>query len=849
MWMLRYASLPYWRRHPLRALLALVTIAAGVASVAATLLVADSVLATFNGAVDATAGDTDLQVTNGGLGVDAALVDEIAATEGVAGAYPVIEGFVRRADGGEGFTVFGIDVAWDPRWRPHRDEIRIPDEEAFVMRLDSIALASPMAKANDLDIGDSIAVYSVSGRVDLTIRGLIDTEEPLRVYDGRVAVMDLPGAQALLGREGRADRIDVLVKPDSDVPAVEARVRAVVAGRGDLIAGSAMKARAGDILLPLRVILALASAAAFVVGFFIVLHSLRVAVNERAGEIGLLSVLGVSPTSLAAWLGVETGLLAAVASMMGSAAGVALAYFAIGSFDTVTAAWLRLPPPNLVLSSTPIVLAVTMGFATTWLAAGVAAFPLLKNPRLSGLRRGSSASTAQSRPWRGALLAFTCFVAAGMIAASVPTTLPYRPLVSAILCINVLVMLGVGAFSPLPALVVGTVVGRAARSAAGPARVLAASRIVRDPVASTAAATAIVMAFGWTLANASVITSFKGSWFRWFDEYYKADIVVTAGGAATDILTAQPFTEKALTEIRAMPETAEVQGLRRVELPMPGRPTILVAFDETSHALPSLTRDWQAIAEDFWSGSGVLVSDSLAHRANIEIGDTLTLATPDGERRMPVLDFLRDVYGGDLGSVAIARRSYRAWYDDSSVDRVQVWLKPVADAERARAQIDEQLGLRLGVRAMRYETARGELLALIDQAFAISYALIVVCIAVSIVGVVGFLIAAVAYRAREYQLSSRIGLEPKQIVLSVVGEALMIAATGVIAGLIAGAATSRIIVGHSVPMVTGWRFEYLFPFATALALTLGTFAMAGVASLLPGGIAARAAGAARFEQE
>jgi putative ABC transport system permease protein len=150
---------------------------------------------------------------------------------------------------------------------------------------------------------------------------------------------------------------------------------------------------------------------------------------------------------------------------------------------------------------------------------------------------------------------------------------------------------------------------------------------------------------------------------------------------------------------------------------------------------------------------------------------------------------------------------------------------------------------------MRYETARDELHALIDQAFAVSHAVIFVCVIVSIIGIVGFLLAAVAYRAREYQLASRIGLDRGHIVRSVVVEALLVATTGVVAGLVAGAATSWIIVSHSVPMVTGWRFDFLFPWATAALLVAGTFAMAGIAGLLPGNMAARASGAARYADE
>jgi putative ABC transport system permease protein len=362
--------------------------------------------------------------------------------------------------------------------------------------------------------------------------------------------------------------------------------------------------------------------------------------------------------------------------------------------------------------------------------------------------------------------------------------------------------------------------------------------VERNPHGPAAVVTAIVMALGWTLANASLIASFKHSWLGWVHDYYHSDLIVSAGGRVTDILTAPPFAADVTDEIRAMPGVTAAQGLRRVEIEFRGTPTLLLSFDEAPSGLPVLDRDWASIAPAFWAGQGALVSDTLAHRTGLGPGDRLTLNSPTGAVSLPVLASFRDVYGADLGAIAISRRLYSASWQDPLIDRIRVWA-PEAKHPVEQA-VNERYARTRGIQALTYEATMAAIIALIEGAFTITSALVFVCLAVSTMGVLNFLLTSVLDRQREFVTMRAVGMTPRQITASVSAEGGLIGFTGVVVGLVAGAVVSAVVVLRCVPMVNGWHFAYRFPADTAAAVSVAALLATMLIGILPGWMAARA---------
>ncbi len=856
MFLLRAFSFSHWRRHRFRTALTVAALATGVAAIAATSTVSDSILGSFERSIDVSLPEADLFVANGGVGVPGSLLPAIRGLDSVVAAAPYVEGFVspdsvnRDSHDERRLLIVGVDLLADSGQRGElaARTLQITDELEFIAQADSIAVGRRFADENGLALGRSLAVMSPTGAVTLVVRGLLDDVGPVALLGGAVGVMDLPAAQQLLGKSGRVDRIDVRLREGADGAASLRELESIVGGHGHVSTAQQYRRRAEDLLLPLRVALALGGAGAVVVGFFIIFHTIKTSLVERSEEIALVGVLGFARASLMRWLVLESLFLGMPASVMGIVLGLALARVAIAAFGGVASAWVRIASPDLVVNPWSLLMASAIGVGTAVAAAVGSGWPIVRKTRPVTAHRGLVATRSTQSFGPAVALALLGFCLAASIAAMSPPTLPYAQLVSIILAINVLVLLSFGVLAPIPTLLLGWAMGRGLRYWSGPALLLAVRRLTRHPAAPAACVSAVVMAFGWTLANASTTLSFKDTWFGWFDDNYRSDVVINSVGAERDILTATPFSESVVSELEGVPGVAIARGIRRVEMEVANRRAMLVALDKTAMPIPTLTRDWELLRGRFWDGKGVLVSDTLARRTGIEPGDSLHVNTPSGAITPVVLDLYRDVYGGDLGAVTIARSTYRRLWRDLLVDRAEVVVEPSADVEVVRTTMDSLYADKYGLQFLRYDDAQNALRALIDDAFTISYALLFVCIVVSSVGVLNFLLSAVVNRTREYAAMAAIGLSGWQIMRSVMLEGALVGAIGSMLGVLAGMVTSAIIVGHSIPMITGWVFTLKFAWELALVLSIATVAVSMVSSIVPGWIASHPAGGGHTQE-
>jgi putative ABC transport system permease protein len=552
----------------------------------------------------------------------------------------------------------------------------------------------------------------------------------------------------------------------------------------------------------------------------------------------LLGALGTSRRTILTWLAVEAAALGVIGALFGFGIGVLLAKLSLSTFGSVTNAWVRIPTEQLTLTAWTVTLAIGIGIVTTMIATLIPAWSvgLKSNARLLHLVPQSAGVRRSPWPRAGAAIVGLGVMAAMVVLA--PATLPFAPLVAYVFAVNCLILVSFALMSPL----VATVVGRlgeagAVRTSRGISTLLSSSSIARNPTASVAVVAAIIAGLGSTLADASLIASFKRSWLDWVEEHYQSDLIVSGGGALVTLLTAPPISEDAVRQIREVPGVRDVQGVRLVDVPYRGKPIVVQALDEIDRALPVTDGTWVDVAAAFWSGSGALASDNLARKLAVRRGTLVSLTTPSGEQTLPILGVFSDFQGGDLGSITMSRVLYERLWGDSLVNRIRVWIEPGADVDEVRRRVERGVGDKYGLRAVTAHEFRAAFSDLVDRAFALSYALVAIALSVSFVGVMNLLLAAVLDRRAGLRTLDAIGVTHRQIAAAIVVEGGIVGVIGAVLGLAAGFVASWIIVVYAVPMVNGWQFNHQFPMVTALALSVGTVVFAAGAGAVPARLA------------
>lgn len=245
--------------------------------------------------------------------------------------------------------------------------------------------------------------------------------------------------------------------------------------------------------------------------------------------------------------------------------------------------------------------------------------------------------------------------------------------------------------------------------------------------------------------------------------------------------------------------------------------------------------DGDAAVEAIAADRGVVVSDNLAEPFGLAPGDEITVPAPAGSTPMRVAAVVTNDFSGDRGAVIMHRDRFQAhWDGDTLVSRFSVFLAPGADLEAVRAAVVHALGRTYRVKVLTLPQLVAYHQDMIDRAFAFTYAIQLLVIAVTLAGIADVLTTQIIERRRELGLLQVMGAEPPVVARAIWLEALVIGLAGAVLGAAVSVGTSLLWVRINFPILTGYIVEHHFALATAI----WSVALAGLMALLAGRLAA-----------
>jgi putative ABC transport system permease protein len=838
-WLLRDVTLPSLRRHRLRALLTLIGVVVGVQLVMTIQLVSRATMRSFEHTFATIAGEADLQLSNGDVGVSETLIERLAADPGVASVSGIVRGTLATRFGT--LTVFGVDLLADQQLRERqfpRRHVHLGDELRFVNAEDSIALATAFANAAGVGLDTPLDATGPTGPTRLVMRGTLDPVGPATLFGGAVGLVDLPTAQRLFGRAGRVDEIDVLLAAGGDRDATTRRLQSLVAGAGTLADPATRLGGIAGLLGGLRAIFAITSVLGITVGAFLVHHAIRSAVLQRRRALAVARALGYRRAVVAAAILAEAGCFGLVGGLFGVVLAVGAARLAI---DVVTGAvsviWTRADQATVVPDVTDVGVALLVGVVSALVAA---LGPALASARLDVVEQLRSTSTRRRASVGGSTLLVglgACALACLAFASAAIWETLGADLV-AIAIGSTAMTVGYAALAPLVlgALVVPVrwLVGRR-----GVVWSLAAEHLARDPVRCRGTLGALMAAFAFVLCVTAFVRSLSGTILGWMDQALAADLYV---GATPDLpLPAAPTLPGELEgELAGIPGVADVTPTRITLAELDGR---MVGFKATRgrqlrvRPFP-VVRQQDGYLDAFERGDTVLVSDNLAFRVGLGVGDRVVLASPTGAHAFLVGAIIQD-YTIDAGTVTVETETYRRLWRDAQVSVFLVHLAPGATADAVRAGIAERFVGRPPVSVLTAGKFKRATADAIDAAFVLTYAIQLVAACVAGIGVVNFFLAEIVDRRREIGLLRTVALDRRQLACSFTAEAALIGLAGGVLAVAWGWPIARIIVTHSTRMVSGWQLAFDFPWAMAVLTPIVVAVTSACAAIFPVRAAAR----------
>ena len=302
-----------------RTALSIAGIALGVALGYGVHLVNRAAVSDVAAAVRSLAGEADLEVRGGRAGFPEALYPRIARLEGVALASPALELQAGIAGGERTIALTGIDILRAAILQPQL----VTEERGELLAPDRVLLSTAAAAALGLEKGDVLELVSGQQTIAFKVAGIASS---LR---GISALTDIATAQWRFGRLGQINRIDVRLKPGTDLQGALKRIGEVLppgvhaASLSSLEQASAYPSRSYRINLNVLAMVALFT------GGFLVFSAQALEMARRRGEHALLRVLGLKRRQVARLVLAEAALLGAIGGVLGLVLGYALAFAAV----------------------------------------------------------------------------------------------------------------------------------------------------------------------------------------------------------------------------------------------------------------------------------------------------------------------------------------------------------------------------------------------------------------------------------------------------------------------------------------------------------------------------------------
>ena len=797
-----------WARKR-RLVATLIAVSLGVAFLAGTLLLSDTLRANFDRLFNQANGTTDLVLRGatkvgdafgpgGRTGIDAGLLQRVKDVPGVADAQPYLEGYGQllgsdgKPIGGNGPPTRAANWVSDPALNPYRlvaGHAPRADDEVVINR--------GAARTGHLVLGATTTLLTPQPLrvhiVGITTFGTADGFGPT-TFTG----MTLHAARAHLAGPGAAELSRILVKAGPGVPAQElaARLRPVLPDGVQAITGAQLAAESLDeinsgFLGFLSTGLTAFAAVALLVAAFSIYNTFSILAAQRGRESALLRALGATRRQLAVAGLAETLAVGVIGSVAGWAGGIGIAALLKGVFDGFGFA---LPAGGLALRASSSVLAVTAGVVATVLAGVLPAVRASRVAPLAALRElaAEPARVSRTRSALGLLL-----IAGGVGAVIAGTTGGGQgaALAGAVGTLAGFVVLGPVAIRPAAA-----VLGAPIAALRGVGGRLARDNALRHPRRTAATASALMVGVAVAAMFTVIGASLKASAAHGVDTALTADLVVDRAGYGGNAGLAG-FSPQLASGLGRLPSVGVSAGVSRGNVLLDGQARTIAAADPGRiGAVVNLGLTAGSLREVDASSFGV--SAKAAADQHWRIGTRVPVVYPDGFRgqlRVAAIFDHPDITGDYLFAAA-------GWgpHAGQAIDSmILIKLKPGAALAPARAEVTAATAAAGQPRVQDRDQYLASVTSGVNTILGLVYVMLALAIVIALMGVANTLSLSIHERTRELGLLRALGQTRAQARGMIRWESVIIAVFGTAGGVILGTFLGWAVVRSSSSAALG----------------------------------------------
>jgi putative ABC transport system permease protein len=842
-------------RHPWQIGLCILGVALGVAVVVSIDLANASAKRAFTLSTEAVAGRATHQIVGGPGGLDEDLYRQIRVDLDLRRSAPIVEGYASAPVLNDlTMQVLGVDPFAEAPFRsylagPGANNVATDgaavDLATLLVEPATAIMSAQTAERYGLTPGDTLNVRIGGQLREVRIVGLIQPSDDLsaRVLEGML-LTDIATAQELLGMLGRLSRIDLILEEHVDTSTLQA----LLPPGAELTQPAARSNALEQMTRAFELNLTALSLLALIVGMFLIYNTMTFSVVQRRTLLGTLRCVGVTRRQIFALVLIEAVVIGLAGSLLGLLLGTALGRGLVRLVTrTINDLYFVVTIRGLEIDPAVLLKGLALGMIATMLAAALPALEATLTAPRTVLRR----SSVEERVRRLVPLA-ALFGVALLVIGAVLLALPnfgYGDAGTAVPNANI----GAGsqaqqltvAFAALFAIIIGCALLTPGLTVAllglvrpllGWAFGVLGRMAARDVVAAlsrtSVAIAALMVAVSVTIGVGIMVGSFRQTVIDWLDQSLIADVYVSSPSNTANRV--DTILDPALVqEFSRAPGVAARSFFRNAQVNTPIGPVTLVAVQSESKRGRAAVRFRQGGGAATWEAfeqGALLISEPLAYRTGLGVGDTLRLRTDRGEQAFAIAGVYDD-YTSDRGIIRIDYAAYQRYWDDPAISSLALYVEPGTDVDELVRQLQTQVDGRQEVVIASNQALRTGTLAIFDRTFAITTVLQILATIVAFIGILSALMALQLERTRELGILRANGLTPHQLWGLVLAQTGLM---GIVAGLLAipvGLIMALILIYVINQRSFGWTLDLsLDPtlFAQALLVAVVSALLAGV---------------------
>ncbi len=814
--------------HKLRLALTTTSIALGVAFLAGTLILTDTMQKAFDQLFTKISKGTDAVVRmesaySGAADtshkpIPAAVLNQVNAVPGVRAAAGNVGGYALLTDNAGkailtsgGAPTLGASMPADVGLR---GDVKLRTGHAPT-GADQVVIDASSADSHHIALGSPIKILFHGPTRTFTVVGTATFGGEKNLGGSTTAYFDINTAQHVLGTPGTFDQIDVAAVPGVSEATLAGRLNATLPAGTEALTGTAISKEFSDEVKGslgfVTVLFSVFAGIALFVGSFIIWNTFTMIVTQRSREIALLRAVGATRRQVMRSLLTEALLLGIGASAIGIVLGVGVAKALTALMDAIG---FTLPTTSTQLQAHTIIVPLLVGTIVTVVAAVLPARKATKVLPVEALREAAPGS---GRPSRRRAVIGSVVLGLGLVSLSLGL---FGDGGMKLVGLGILAaLIGVTTLGPLAVRPMAGALGWPL-SLRGVTGDLARQNAMRNPKRTSSTAAALMVGLTLVIGVSVFASSLKGSVGDVLGGSTKADLFLARAS-----IGGMGFSTEVARDVARVPgvETVSPTGFGTARFAGTGSDYASV---DPATVDKVLDLDVSAGNPANLGTDGVLVQKSVADKHHWTVGSVVPAEfASTGKHNLRVVG-IYDRKTGFIDSDYILSVATQAAQDGVRLDTAGlVVLTPGANKGDVQKAIAAALVTHPDAKILTQKEYEKDTGGFINQLLIFVTVMLLLAVLIALLGIVNTLALSVYERTRELGLLRAVGMTRGQVRAMVRWESVVISFIGAIAGAALG-------IGVGVALARALKDDGITSIVVPGPQVVLYVALAGVAGVL-----------------